>query len=314
MTTVKYDLTGLSLVMQFAKRKSYIKNIPYFPKLDVSNANPRPSFTLQEWRSLREAGKERIKTARGTRQRYEREQLYDFMLFSVHTGMRVNEVLSIRYRDCKIEQKKNQVGRKLLEIKNVVGKNDVRTVVGLIGAVAAFERLKERNEANSTDLLFPHLHRDQLNTLLNETGLKYDVLGNVRNATSFRSTYIMFRLIYGNPIKDIATNCGNSSTVIDKYYAKYIIDDLDLTEQDCEELLEGKKTKIILKIMALAQSKRLGTQVKRVRSTKELSAKMDELAKAVAISGAIAAMAVVAGLDGGKSLLSKIVGFTAGSG
>jgi hypothetical protein len=93
-----------------------------------------------------------------------------------------------------------------------------------------------------------------------------------------------------------------------------LLDDLDLTEQDCEELLEGKKTKIIFKIIALGQAKRLGTQVKRVRSTKELSAKMDELAKAVAISGAIAAMAVVAGLDGGKSVLSKIVGFTAGSG
>ena len=231
MTTVKYDLTGLSLVMQFAKRKDYIKNIPDFPKLDVSNTNPRPSFTLHEWRALREAGKERIKKARGTRQRYEREQLYDFMLFSVHTGLRVNEVLSIKYRDCKIEQKKNQVGRKLLEIKNVVGKNDVRTVIGLIGAVAAFERLKERNEANPTDLLFPQHHRDQLNTLLNETGLKYDVLGNVRNAKSFRSTYIMFRLIYGNPIKDIATNCGNSSTVIDKYYAKYI------TSKDIKERL-----------------------------------------------------------------------------
>ena len=93
-----------------------------------------------------------------------------------------------------------------------------------------------------------------------------------------------------------------------------LLDDRDLTEQDCEELLEGKKTKIIFKIIALGQAKRLGTQVKRVRSTKELSAKMDELAKAVAISGAIAAMAVVAGLDGGKSVLSKIVGFTAGSG
>jgi hypothetical protein len=93
-----------------------------------------------------------------------------------------------------------------------------------------------------------------------------------------------------------------------------LLDDLDLTEQDCEELLEGKKTKVILKIMALGQAKRLGTQVKRVRSIKDLSAKMDEIAKEVAIVGGIAAMAVVAGLDGGKSVLSKIVGLTAGSG
>ena len=41
---------------------------------------------------------------------------------------------------------------------------------------------------------------------------------------------------------------------------------------------------------------------------------MDEIAKEVAIVGGIAAMAVVAGLDGGKSVLSKIVGLTAGSG
>ena len=91
-----------------------------------------------------------------------------------------------------------------------------------------------------------------------------------------------------------------------------LIDDLDLTEQDCEELLEGKKTKIILKIIALGQAKRLGTQVKRVRGTKELSAKMDEIARMIAVVGGIAAVAV-AGQDGGRSVLSKIVGFTAGS-
>jgi hypothetical protein len=50
-----------------------------------------------------------------------------------------------------------------------------------------------------------------------------------------------------------------------------------------------------------------------VRSTKEVSAKMDELAKAVSIVGGIAAIAV-AGQDDGKSFFSKIVGFTTGSG
>ena len=61
--------------------------------------------------------------------------------------------------------------------------------------------------------------------------MKTDTEGNTRNARSFRSTYIMFRLIWGTPIKDIATNCGNSTTVIDKYYAKYI------TSKDMKERL-----------------------------------------------------------------------------
>ena len=220
MTTVDYDLIALGLVMQFAERKEYIKYIPKFPKLDVSTTNPRPAFTIEEWHALLDASQERIKSAVGSKLIKQREQLHDFMVFSVHTGMRVNEVLSTKFKQCKID--KNKDGELCLIIKNVVGKNDVRNVVGLVGAVRAYERLKQRNEPNPGDLLFPEHHRDQFNSLLKSTGMKTDSLGNVRNARSFRSTYIMFRLIYGTPIKDIATNCGNSSTVIDKYYAKYI--------------------------------------------------------------------------------------------
>jgi integrase len=234
MTTVRYDLTALSLVLQYAERKEYITNIPKFPKLNVSSANPRPAFTKKEWNILIGESNKRIKKARGARQRNQRQQLHDFMIFSVHTGMRVNEVLATRYMDCKVEKKKTDKNGKngfLLVIKNVKGKNDIREVVGLVGAVRVYERLKERNKHELNDLLFPQHHRDQLNNLLKEVGMKTDTEGNVRNARSFRSTYIMFRLIWGTPIKDIATNCGNSTNVIDKYYAKYI------TSKDMKERL-----------------------------------------------------------------------------
>jgi integrase len=234
MTTVRYDLTALSLVLQYAERKEYITSIPKFPKLDVSTTNPRPSFTKEEWHILLGESEKRIENARGTRQRHERQQLHDFMIFSVHTGMRVNEVLSTKNRDCKVEKKKTDKKGKnglLLVVSNVKGKNDVREVIGLVGAVRAYERLKERNNHEPDDLLFPQHHRDQLNNLLKEVGMKTDTEGNTRNARSFRSTYIMFRLIWGTPIKDIATNCGNSTTVIDKYYAKYI------TSKDMKERL-----------------------------------------------------------------------------
>ena len=91
-----------------------------------------------------------------------------------------------------------------------------------------------------------------------------------------------------------------------------LMDNISLNDQEYEELFEGKKTKVFLRVIALAKSKQLGTQLKRVRSTKEVSAKMDEIARMIAIVGGIAAIAV-AGQDGGRSVLSKIVGFTAGS-
>jgi hypothetical protein len=92
-----------------------------------------------------------------------------------------------------------------------------------------------------------------------------------------------------------------------------LMDNISLNDQEYEELFEGKKTKVFLRVIALAKSKQLGTQLKRVRSTKEVSAKMDEIARMIAIVGGIAAIAV-AGQDGGRSVLSKIVGLTAGSG
>ena len=107
MTTVDYDLIALGLVMQFAERKEYIKYIPKFPKLDVSTTNPRPAFTIEEWHALLDASQERIKSAVGSKLIKQREQLHDFMVFSVHTGMRVNEVLSTKFKQCIIDKNKN---------------------------------------------------------------------------------------------------------------------------------------------------------------------------------------------------------------
>ena len=98
----------------------------------------------------------------------------------------------------------------------------MREVIGLIGAVRVYERLVKSRKPKPEDLLFPHHHRDALNSLLDATNLKLDNRKNVRNARSFRSTYIMFRLMFGVSSDDIRINCGNSITVIEKYYAKYI--------------------------------------------------------------------------------------------
>ena len=49
-----------------------------------------------------------------------------------------------------------------------------------------------------------------------------DKQGRVRNSKSFRSTFIMFRLLANVSVDKIATNCGTSSTIIENYYAKYI--------------------------------------------------------------------------------------------
>ena len=46
------------------------------------------------------------------------------------------------------------------------------------------------------------------------------------DSKSFRSTYIMYRLLAKQPIKAVAVNCGTSSIVIDSYYARFITIDM----------------------------------------------------------------------------------------
>ena len=223
LNTVKHDFVALRQVLKFAVLQNHIDRLPEFPKNKIVS-NPRPWFDPVEWKQVLNTSRERIKKARGTRQRWEREQLHDMMLMMVHTGIRVQECLNLRYGDCVVEKKKNKKGSMLkLELR---GKTGIRKVIGTSGAVWVYERLLNRNNHDKDDLLFPQHHRDGLNALLKETGLKSDRFGNIRNAKSFRSTYIMFRLLAKVPIKDIATNCGNSSDVIDKYYAKYLTVDM----------------------------------------------------------------------------------------
>ena len=217
--TIKIDLTALRLVLKYSILQGWIKTLPPFPQLRKEKTNPRPWFEHDEWKHLLKTSNERINSAADKNKKWKREQLHDFMIFAVHTGLRVQECLRVRYGDISIKNK--QKGDKEIRFE-VQGKTGLRRVRGTIGAVRAVERLKKRNEPKPNDLLFPHNHKDGLNALLKECGLKQDRHGRERNAKSFRSTFIMFGLLRGLKDRDIADNCGNTPDIIHKYYAKYI--------------------------------------------------------------------------------------------
>jgi|TARA_B100000315_G_scaffold1178_1_gene1088 integrase len=223
--TVRHDFVAIRQVLKYCVLQGHLQSLPDFPKKQKKEkSNPRPWFELDEWKKLQKHSQKRIEKSRGTRQRWEREQLHDFMIFMVHTGMRVEEVLRTQYQNCKIHTKQDKTKELRITIR---GKTGIRNVRGMIGSVRAFERVRTRNKKHkATDLLFPQNHREGLKTLLNETGLKKDNFGRDRNAKSFRSTFIMYRLLAKQPIKAVATNCGTSSDVVDKFYAKFITIDM----------------------------------------------------------------------------------------
>ena len=161
------------------------------------------------------------------RKRYawQSEQLHDYVLFMVNTGLRPDEVARLEYRDVTIvdDEPTNET---ILEIE-VRGKRGVGYCKSTNGAVLPFERLKKRNNPKPTDRIFPKGHRELFNAILDEEELKFDREGNRRTAYSLRHTYICLRLMEGADIYQIAKNCRTSVEMIEKYYASHIKTSLD---------------------------------------------------------------------------------------
>jgi len=119
----------------------------------------------------------------------------------------------------------------------VRGKRGVGFCKSTTGAVTPYQRLKEREKPEyidkekgkpkTTDKVFPKSHRQLLNNILEEEGLKFDREGQPRTAYSLRHTYICFRLMEGADIYQIAKNCRTSVEMIEKYYASHIKNNLD---------------------------------------------------------------------------------------
>jgi hypothetical protein len=97
---------------------------------------------------------------------------------------------------------------------SVVSRSLVFFGFGFMTLIAAASRLVLMCEAY---LIFPRSHREMLNTILDEEGLKTDREGQPRTAYSLRHTYICLRLMEGADIYQIAKNCRTSVEMIEKF-------------------------------------------------------------------------------------------------
>jgi integrase len=218
--TIHKDVVLVRQVLKRAIEDGQLGALPIIPKVGEIAKNPRPWLTPSEWRLLLRTSDKRIREARHNRRlRQQRQDTHDLMLFLVHSMCRVGEVLSLRFRDCRME--KNSDGDKMLMCE-VSGKRGVRMVVALLGAASVYER--RLKQAKDTDaLIFPEHHRDAFRELLEAAGLRRDPKsGFERNFKSLRATAISFRIL-NNPelnLQIIARNAGTSVVMIDEFYAK----------------------------------------------------------------------------------------------
>ena len=226
-TTMHHEIVTLRHVLKTANRHGWL---PYLPDLTTPYRSSgkiahRAWFSPDEYKQLYKATGERAKNPLKERWRSACEDLHDYVLFMVNSGLRPDEAKRIQVRDVEIVAD-GPGAERILHIA-VRGKRGVGYCKTMPGAVLPFARMKKRHNLEPNDLIFPTIQRELFNTILGELGLKTDREGNPRTTYSLRHTYICMRLIEGADIYQIAKNCRTSVEMIEKYYASHIKNMLD---------------------------------------------------------------------------------------
>jgi integrase len=239
--TMHQEIVVLRQTLKTAVRHRWLDRLPDMTEAYRASGkiSHRAWFSPEEYKQLYEATRRRAHTPKNARYKWESEQLHDYVLFMANTGLRPDEANRLQYRDVKIvdDAASNET---ILEIE-VRGKRGTGYCKSTSGAVRPFQRLVERNKPQPTDPVFPSVHRELFNTILDEENLKKDREGQARTAYSLRHTYICLRLMEGADIYQIAKNCRTSVEMIEKYYASHLKNTLDAAAINVMRPREKKK-------------------------------------------------------------------------
>ena len=221
-STMHQEIVVLRQVLKAALRQGWLKALPDLsaPYKTNGKISHRAWFSPEEYKQLYAATRERVENPRKSKYQEDYEDLHDFVLFMVNTGLRPDESKRIEFRDVKVVDDRDS-GERILEI-DVRGKRGVGFCKSMPGAVLPFQRVLKRRKPKPTDLVFPKSHHDLFNNILDELGLKKDREGQRRTFYSLRHTYICLRLMEGADVYQVAKNCRTSVKMIEEFYAAHI--------------------------------------------------------------------------------------------
>ena len=225
--TLHQERVAIRQVLKSAHRHGDLEQMPDLSQPYRSNVkiSHRAWFAPAEYKQLYNATRDRIKNPLNKKYQDDYEDLHDYVLFMVNTGLRPDEVKRLEVRDVAIVKDRDS-GEIILEI-DVRGKRGTGFCKSMPGAVRPFQRILKRRDPKPADRVFPVSHHELFNTILGELDLKFDRDGQRRTFYSLRHTYICLRLMEGADVYQIAKNCRTSVKMIEDFYASHIKNTVD---------------------------------------------------------------------------------------
>ncbi len=143
-STLHQEIVTLRQILKTALRHGWLDRLPDFsqPYRSSGKISHRAWFSPEEYKSLYKATRERAQEPEKKGFEWEAEQLHDFVLFAVNTGLRPDEAWRLQFRDVAIVHDEDS-DKTILEIE-VRGKRGVGYCKSMPGAVLPFRRLRSR--------------------------------------------------------------------------------------------------------------------------------------------------------------------------
>ena len=142
--TLHQEIVCLRQILKAANRHGWLEALPNLsaPFQASGKVTHRAWFSPDEYKLLYKATRARVAKPSTARWGWPSEQLHDFVIFMVNTGLRPDEALGLQFRDVEIEQ--DDATGKIILVITVRGKRGVGYCKSMPGAVEAFRRLQKR--------------------------------------------------------------------------------------------------------------------------------------------------------------------------
>lgn len=243
--TVHQLKNSVRLVLKQAYVERQIDDVPRFVdplRSQKRDHRPRVYFDVPEYRQLLAISRCNIANhmQAKTRWRSDAEELHDYIIFIVNTGLRVSEAKALRICDVSLRQTRVFGLADVHEVCQVTvtgGKRGAHpSAQSFPAAAVAYRRILKRRSiskpASCIDKLFNRHHREAFKRMLRENCLYSDAYGRKRDFVSLRHSHICFRLLSGEPLLAIAYSTRTSALMIENHYARSLVWTADKLETD----------------------------------------------------------------------------------
>lgn len=239
-STLKKHVVLIRKVFKEGVKEGALTAVPIMPTITRED-KPRPWFPEPAYRTLLKTCREMAKEGHdgrdySTRNGFHREnmgwdEVYDFIVFMVHTFLRPSEWKQLVHRHIRVEDEGGLNPHLVISVPNA--KTNHRDSISMPIAVDVYRRMQARH-GTADDHLFFNAIRDRdyaqrrmgemFKEVVHKAGLEKDAYGQEHSTYSLRHTALSFRLLKGDSIglNVLAANARTSVDMLERFYVSHL--------------------------------------------------------------------------------------------